>query len=192
MKSNRLGLGLIAAMATTLVAATPLRNALTFEPSSRIWVSGKSSVKDFRCQAKTIDANLSAPSAETADLSIAKLVSVAEISIASAALDCGNGTMNDHMRKALKTDQFKTIVFKMSSYEVVGEEIMVNGTLTMAGKDLRVELKGKVTEQGGVIRSTATKEIDMTQWGVKPPSLMMGTMKVKPIATIGYDISIRR
>ena len=100
--------------------------------------------------------------------------------------------MNDHMRKALKADKFKTIVFKMSSYEVVGEEITVNGTLTMAGKDLRVELKGKVTEQGGVVRSTATKEIDMTQWGVKPPSLMMGTMKVKPIATIGYDITIKR
>ncbi|MEO5509601.1 MAG: YceI family protein [Longimicrobiales bacterium] len=191
MINYRLGTTLVAGMALTLIAATPLRTALTLQPESRIWVSGKSSVKDFKCEAKAIDANVSSPPQQK-DLGLPKLVSDAEIAITVAGLECGNGTMNGHMRKALKIGEFPRIVFKLSNYAVTGGDIIVNGNLTMAGKSLPVELKGKVTDGDGVVRSTATADIDMTKWGVKPPSLMLGTMKVKPVATIGYDIAMKR
>jgi hypothetical protein len=34
--------------------------------------------------------------------------------------------------------------------------------------------------------------INMKEWGIKPPSLMMGTMKVKELVTINYDLTVKR
>jgi hypothetical protein len=31
----------------------------------------------------------------------------------------------------------------------------------------------------------------MTEWGVRPPSLMLGAMKVAPAATIGFDVVLK-
>ena len=36
-----------------------------------------------------------------------------------------------------------------------------------------------------------TKRIDMTQWSVRPPSLMLGTMKVNPQVTVGFDVVLK-
>ena len=40
----------------------------------------------------------------------------------------------------------------------------------------------------GTLRVRGSKPVDMTQWGVQPPSLMMGTMKVNRAATIHFDV----
>jgi hypothetical protein len=181
----------LAGAAITLGAAPPL-GQLTLGADSKIWVAGNSTVKDFRCTAKTLEANVAAPSPETASLELPRLVSAADIAIMVEQLDCGNGTMNEHMRKALNAKQYPRIEFKMSGYEVVKGDVTVKGQLTISGQTHPVELTGKVAEEDGVVRSAATRQIDMTQWGVKPPSLMLGTMKVKPVVTIGYDIAIRR
>jgi polyisoprenoid-binding protein YceI len=191
MTNYRWGMTLVAGMALTMVAARPLQVAVDMQPDSKAWVTGKSSVKDFRCEAKALDATLNSTS-QPSDAALPKLISDAEITITVAGLECGNGTMNGHMRKALKEGEFPRIVFKLASYTITGGDILVNGNLTIAGKSLPVELTGKVTDKDGVVRSAASTEIDMTKWGVKPPSLMMGTMKVKPVVTIGYDIAIKR
>jgi polyisoprenoid-binding protein YceI len=180
----------LASAAFSIAAIPP--GQLKLSPESKAWVSGSSTVKDFRCAAKTLDANIVAPSDETAGLELAKLVSSADIVIKVDQLDCGNGTMNEHMRKALNMSQHATITFRMSGYDITKGSISVKGDLTINGQTHPVELGGKVAEEEGVVRSSATKQIDMTVWGVKPPSLMLGTMKVKPIVTIGYDIAITR
>lgn len=181
----------LAAAAVALAAAPPL-GQLKLAPESNVWVSGKSTVKDFRCVAKTLDANVVAPAGETAAMEIGKLVSAADIAIKVEQLDCGNGTMNEHMRKALNIKVNPRIEFKMTSYEIANGAVSVKGALTMNGQSHAVELLGKAIGEDGLVRSTATQQINMTAWGVKPPSLMMGTMKVKPLATIGYDIVIKR
>ena len=184
-------LGVAAGAAITLAAA-PLAQ-LKLQPDSKIWVAGGSTVRDFRCAAKTVDANLTAPSEETATLELARLISGADIAINVDQLDCGNGTMNEHMRKALNSKQHTRIAFKLSSYDVSKEgAITVKGMLTMNGQEKAIELTGTVSEEAGIVRTTATRQINMTEWGVKPPSLMLGTMKVKPVVTIGYDIAVKR
>jgi hypothetical protein len=31
----------------------------------------------------------------------------------------------------------------------------------------------------------------MTEWGVRPPTLMLGTMRVNPAVTIGFDVVLK-
>jgi hypothetical protein len=38
--------------------------------------------------------------------------------VSVAGLECGNGTMNGHLRKALKSDTSPKISYRISSYDV--------------------------------------------------------------------------
>ena len=96
--------------------------------------------------------------------------------------------MNEHMVKALKT---RTIEFRLDSYTIDGASAVLNGKLTIGGTTRPIEIPGTVALQGSQVRVQATKQIVMSQWGVKPPSLMMGTMKVKDAVTVGFDVTLK-
>jgi polyisoprenoid-binding protein YceI len=180
-----------AGAAITLAAAPPL-GQLKFGPDSKVWVTGSSTVKDFKCTSKAVDATLGSPSSESPITDLERLVTSAQIVLTVEQLDCSNGTMNEHMRKALNAKQYPRIEFKLLSYQVDRNDVSVKGMLTMNGQEHPIEMTGKVADEEGTVRSSATRQINMTEWGIKPPSLMMGTMKVKPVVTIGYDIAIKR
>ena len=52
------------------------------------------------------------------------------VRVPAEKLDCGNGTMNEHMLKALRAKEFKTIAFRVAAYEVAKGADGVKGTLT--------------------------------------------------------------
>jgi len=170
------------AVITGFVSLSP-RN-LSLAPSSRLWIDGKSSVKSFSCSATKVDvAVLAEPGAPAADL-----VANASLTVPVASLDCRNGTMNDHMQKALKAKTNPQISWRMTSYRVDGANVVMNGKLSIAGKENPIELTATGSaESNGTIRVKGSKEFKMTEFGVKPPSLMMGTMKVKDAVKVSFD-----
>jgi polyisoprenoid-binding protein YceI len=178
--------------ATTLLAAPLMVGFMTstrlpLEPSSTLWVEGTSTVKSFKCTAKKLDAQVVADPAA----SVAQMVEGANVVIPVEQLDCGNGTMNEHMRKALQADKAPTIEFALASYDLNAGNATLKGTLKIAGTTRPIEIPAVVTEAGKEIRVKASKVINMKEWGVKPPSLMMGTMKVKENVTVGFDVAIK-
>ena len=68
---------------------------------SRIWFEGTSTVRSFKCSVPRVDAVI----AGEANAAPSELVQSALLSIPVAQLECGNGTMNAHMRKALKASE---------------------------------------------------------------------------------------
>ncbi len=175
------------------LGAQPLGN-LPLQPESRIWVKGSSTVRDYTCNAKTIEAIVTATASETAALPLADLVRSAQVTVPVAGLDCANGTMNEHMRKALKAADNPQLIFELIDYEISEPDaIKLNGNLTLAGRALPVEITGTIAEaEGGLVRVSASKQIKMTDWGIKPPTLMLGTLKVRDPVTIGLDILLKR
>jgi polyisoprenoid-binding protein YceI len=107
-----------------------------------------------------------------------------------AQLDCGNKTMNEHMKKALKAEEFGQIAWTMTSYAVQGNTVTIDGKLTIAGKQNAIELKGTGSVDNGVIRFKGSKQFKMTEYGVKPPTLMLGTMKVGDAVTVSFDLAL--
>lgn len=177
--------GAIAGLAATNASAQmALPGSLTLASSSKVWFDGTSNVKSFSCSANKISTDV----VSDEDSSPAKLVRSASLTISVASLDCKNGTMNDHMRDAMKANKYPTIVWKLSSYTVNGTAVVMNGTLTIAGKENPIELNGIGTHENGVIRLKGSKMLKMTDFGVKPPSLMFGTMKVANPVTVSYDL----
>lgn len=186
-------LGMVAVSA--LWAAAPIR----FQPESRLWVEGTSTVRDFTCQAGQLEGNVD-PAPAVTQLAIERLdaaVRGVEVAVPVAALDCRNGTMNGHLRRALKADHHPAIEYRLSSYEVVaggGEQaqLRMTGRLAMAGQDKPITIEATATQSNdGALQVRGSKEIVMSEWGVKPPSLMMGTMKVRDRVTVRFDVVLR-
>jgi polyisoprenoid-binding protein YceI len=102
--------------------------------------------------------------------------------------------MNEHLRKALKANDNPQLSFALESYATeVDGSIRLIGQLTMAGRALPVEFSGTVTEkEGGLVRVEASRQIRMTDWGIKPPTLFVGTLRVHDPVTIGVDVLLKR
>ena len=171
-------------IATTATAQMALPRHMTLGSASKVWLEGTSTVRSFSCNAGKVDVAVVSES----DARPADMVQSATLVIPVASLDCKNGTMNEHMRKALKANENPQIKWKMSSYRVEGTAVVINGDLTIAGKENPIELRGTGSADNGVIRFKGSKSFKMTEYGVKPPSLMLGTMKVRDPVTVSFDL----
>ena len=179
---NRIYLaGMIALPALLAAAAVPL----SFQSGSRVWVSGTSTVRSWRCESTQVSGTAQAAGTELTQVA----QSSGEITIPLSALDCRNGTMNGHMRTALKAAQNPTLRFRATSVAVSSEgAVRMTGPLTIAGQSHEVTINGTAARENGRLRVTGSKQINMTEYGVTPPRLMAGTMRVNPAVTIGFDV----
>jgi len=176
------------------------RAVLVIQPESRLWFEGTSTVRDFTCEATRIDGavelDAAGPSIAVADLQ--RSVRGVRLDIAVADLDCRNGTMNDHMRKALKAEQNPGIAYRMTKYELAVQEngeglAKLEGELTIAGTTQPITMDAVVTPgPDGALKVQGNKEIMMTEFGVNPPKLMLGTLKVNPRVVVHFDVVLKQ
>lgn len=178
-------LSLVGYTATTGLAERALE-FFTLAKTSKVWVDGTSNVKSFSCTATKLQADVNA----TPNTNPATSVKSATLEIPVSGLDCKNNTMNEHMRKALKATNNPLIKWRMTSYNVEGTSVVMQGFLTIAGKENAIELKGIGTAENGVLRVKGSKKFKMTEYGVKPPTMMFGTMRVNDPVTVGFDIAL--
>ena len=188
------------ALAVLLPAALGIaaRRPIDMQPESRLWIAGTSTVRSFQCQASTFEAKIeSAPNgAVAAVLAGEKAVSNVTVTVPVEQIDCKNGTMNEHMRKALKASQNPTVTFKVTTYDLARAndvvDVTLNGTLTIGGveKPVTINAQAKPGENGTLLVS-GTREVRMTEFGLKPPTLMLGTMKVDERIKVGFDVVLK-
>ena len=109
-------------------------------------------------------------------------------------IECGDGTMNKHLRKALKEKDYPKIQFETNKYALQdnGGAVKTFGELTIAGVTKPVELDATLTAlpEGGV-RAVGKTDIQMKEYKVKPPSLLFGTLKVASEVSVHFDTDIQ-
>ena len=196
MRRTAVMTGVVLAIALSRVASAQLvsqaapPSGVTFDTQSKVWVEGTSTVRAYKCAAKSIVATLqTSPEGQPAEL--AQLVKSALVTVATETLECGNGTMNEHMRKALKQTEHPNVSFSLDSY-TLDPSGLLKGKLQIAGQEKEVEFPATVTDDGSTIHVAGSKQINMKEWGVKPPSLMLGAMKVNQMVTINFDVIVKR
>jgi polyisoprenoid-binding protein YceI len=196
--NNRIVKGLIIlATASSAIAWTSLHDGLTLAPESKVWLEGTSNVKNFKCTSTALQATVDAGAdAVRAVLAGNKAVKSVELTIPVNTLDCSNGTMNGHMQEAMKVKEHADISFRLTSYELTAadstEKGTLNGVLNINGTDQTIALPVTlVAGAGGALRVTGKYELNMKDYGVKPPSLMLGTMKVREKVTVNFDLLLK-
>ena len=166
-------------------------------PESRIWVSGTSSMRAWECRATTFDLKVDGDQgAAAATLAGTKAVTGVALLIPTEKLECGNGTMNGHAKKALKVEEHVNMEFKLMSYELTKSNDSLNvtlkGVLKLGGTEKEIEMPALATAAAdGALRIAGTYPLKMTEFGLKPPTMMFGRMKVGDLVKVGFDVVLK-
>jgi polyisoprenoid-binding protein YceI len=163
----------------------------SFASGSRIWVEGTSTVHDWSCDADQISATLDATTGDAALTGLSALT----VTIPVAGMDCDNGTMNGKLRDALGTSPIR---FTLSNARVASPNggrfvVEANGQLTIHGtsRAQRVTAQGQVLGNGRY-RFTGSVPVTMSQFGVDPPTAMLGTLRTGDRVTVRFDVTATR
>lgn len=198
MRNTLRNVAALGMLVPAVIAWTSLGSNLTLQPDSRLWIEGTSTVRSFSCKASTFDALVTTTqdAAVGAVLAGEKAVDAVTVTVPAAKLDCGNGTMNSHMLKALKATDNPEITFRMQSYDLApagaGMAGTLRGELTLGGVTKPIVVDAVAADGGdATLLVTGRHVLKMTDYGLKPPSLMLGTMKVGDAVTVGFELRLK-
>jgi polyisoprenoid-binding protein YceI len=177
---------LIAAGATTAGAQSASAIRLRLDPSSEVTIEGTSSLHAFHCKTNKIMAYVDVDPGYTKDLTkIARPIASVKVNIVVRTLTCGNGQMDKNMYSTLDADKNPIIKYTMSGYDILGGTSPTSftadtkGTLTISGKEKNIAMKINATRlSDGKATAQGEQAVLMTDFGIKPPSFMLGTLKV--------------
>lgn len=163
--------------------------------SLSIVISGTSTLHDWDMKSSQGAANVDF--AATGD----KLTGITSLSFSMPAesLKSEHDMMDKNAYKALKTDKNKTISFVATSATVTPVDattyqLKMVGKLTIAGAtkvtDLVATAKFNAADKSFSV--SGSKKFNMTEYGVKPPTVMMGTIKTGDAITVTFNSKIVR
>lgn len=185
MRIANIFLSCILLSAITLFAFNPVSLPAQYkldQQVSFIYISGTSTLHDWTVVAEQMKGSLNA---EIEATGINKIDSV-QISIPVISLKSGKLGMDENMYKALKSNQFPEINYKLKSHIINGSELTVTGELTIAG--VTEIIKSKVTCQnvGKHIKTNGELIINMSDFNVKPPEFLLGAFKTGDKVSIKF------
>ena len=178
------------------VLAAFVAGPVNAQTGGKLTISGTSTVRSWTCTTEEFESSVRPGSNLEGVLRGEKVVSSVMLRFPVAEIGCGNGTMEGHLRKALKADRFSDVTYELSTYELSaasnGVAVQTMGKLTIAGATNAIEMALTVSRgENGQLRVKGETPLTMSMFGVKPPSLMMGTMKVGDAIRVSFDVPLR-
>ncbi|MQP51259.1 MULTISPECIES: YceI family protein [unclassified Flavobacterium] len=158
---------------------------------SKLEVFGTSNLHDWEIQAKAMSGK-STMSIEEADL---KAIKSLDFSVEVEQLKSGKNGMDNNTFKALNSKTYKTINFKLVSVSKITKTtdgnftVETQGDLSIAGVTKRINQTFSVKVLGKKAVFSGKTKIDMTLYGVKPPTALMGTIKTGKDVTIDFKVT---
>ncbi|WP_299781483.1 YceI family protein [uncultured Formosa sp.] len=145
--------------------------------SSKLSVFGISSLHDWEVVAEKQSGSIALEkSGETPAIKSLDFKVVAE------SLESGKSGMNKNTYKALKTDKYKTIDFKLTQVNAITAKgsgvynVKSTGDLTIAGTTNAIHLNFILTLTDNKAKLTGSYTFKMTQFKIDPPTAMFGTI----------------
>jgi hypothetical protein len=171
---------------------------MTVRPESKVTLAGSSNVHDWACNTSSFNASIELdPTYEIRPLTLlAKPITKVVVNIPVKSLKCGHGKMDDNMYKALRANEFPDIRYVLETYEINKELTTADsfaartvGELTVAGKTAKVEIPILAERKdGGAMRGAGTLKLLMTDFGIKPPVALLGTLRTKNEIEITFHV----
>jgi len=101
------------------------------------------------------------------------------------SLSCG-GELEGNMLKTLNASQYPYVVYKLSTYDMAGGSASATsfvaatqGRLTISGKENDIAMSVNATRgSDGVVTAAAAQTIKMSDFGIKPPTFFLGSLRV--------------
>jgi len=161
--------------------------SLELRPGSELSFEGTSTLHAFHCKTTKLQAmvQVDASYSEARLSELRRPLKTFEVVIPVKSLTCGNKGLEENMRKALKADLYPDIRYELSTYQIASSSLTDNGftlqtvgKVTVAGKQNTIEMPIQAERlSDGNAKATATQPLLMTDFGIKPPVMMLGALK---------------
>lgn len=168
---------------------------LTLRPGSKLWLEGDSNLHEWSCTANQVRAEIDVDAERGGEAPRPSGVESVAVTIPVAQIGCGNGKMESNLRKALKADVHPNIEFRLTrtlSFELVEEGVfvvVVEGELSVAGAARTVQLQVTGSDSGdGGLRIQGRQALLMTEFGVEPPTALLGMLKTDDEFVVLFDL----
>jgi polyisoprenoid-binding protein YceI len=188
---------LVVAAATAASAQSPQGVPLQLAPGSWVTIKGTSTLHGFTCKTDKLEAYIDVdPAYRIKQLTeVSHPIVQTRVVIQVKSLKCGEGKMDENMYGTLKAKENPTISYVLSTYELSGTAsptgfaANTSGELTIAGKANPVTMTIKA-EKGadGAASATGSYTLLMTDFGIKPPRFMFGTLRVGNQIVVSFSI----
>lgn len=121
-------------------------------------------------------------------------IKILSFSVETKSIQSGKRIMDSKTKDALKEKEHSLISFNLTEVvEITTDSITVFGTLSLAGMNQKITLNAAYKiEEGGNLKVTGVKPIDMEEFGVNPPSAMLGALKTGKDVEVDYSITFQK
>jgi polyisoprenoid-binding protein YceI len=181
--------------ATSLSEIAAAGDEVIYQPSpeSFIRIEGSSNVNEFTCTSDRVNGHARvSPNADgTEDTHV-------EVALPVRGLDCGKRQMNRDLFRTLKADEHPEIQFELIQAYIVGTaqggdgnsyQIRVEGHLTVAGSTRFIVFDTTGEMQAGNRYSIkGKKDILMTDFGLEPPTALLGLVKARDKLVVHFEL----
>jgi hypothetical protein len=164
-------------LSVALVAAGSSRAAAQ-QPTVDFTVSGTSTIRGWACSARG-DVAVTRGGGKPLP-GFASGVQTATVTVPMKAFMCPNDEMREHLLQAMKADTFSEIVFRLERYEGEGPAVQATGQMTITGVTQSVSFPVTLRESPQGVQVEGSTRLDMTTYGIDPPVVMLGLLKVAP------------
>jgi polyisoprenoid-binding protein YceI len=203
-------LGVLLSTSPVRADAVAAKGSLSFatDPGATLELDGDSTLHKYSAKADGVAAQIAVDSARAASVGSAlgveglirgHFVSKFELTVVVDKLHSGDAGLDKNMRKALKGDQYKEIRFRMDAYDVPGPPtagapltIVLHGRLSLAGVERKIDVQAVGTSVRDGLRLSGSKALLMTDYGITPPKMMLGTIKTANLITVKFNATLRK
>lgn len=165
------------------------QTAYKIAEGSVITVSGTSNLHDWKMLASNFmcEVNFQMKSGQLQDLSSMSFI------LPVTNLKSKETLMDTRAYKALKSDQYSKITFKLTGATVVKKNVKATGNLTIAGVTREINIEGiYALNNDDVLTLTGTEPIKLNDYNMKAPSFMLGALKVGNEVTVDILLKFKK
>jgi len=158
---------------------------------STMIVTGTSSLHNWEVKAEKIDCKIIVKNTNPS-----RVIDMVNLTVWSSDLVSDNSIMDKKTQEALKSDKYPEIIFNLNSNEkpVISNNNFggtVTGELSLAGvvRNISVPFTGEL--KGDHLYINGSEKIDMSEFGIQPPTALLGTLKTGKEVTIIFSLNFK-
>ena len=145
---------------------------------------------DSACITISGTSNIHPYTASTSTVRLTRAVEAFEIAIPAATLTSPREGLDKNMHEALKVKDHPDIVFRLLRFEPgsgAAGTLRGIGVLQIAGVEREVSLDVTTQREGSTLKVQGRVRLLMTDFGIKPPTAMLGMLKTDPKVAITFE-----
>lgn len=199
---------LLTAMATASSMASTSRNpsGLLQASGATVELDGNSTLHHYSAKAQGVSVNIGVgggrvepgASGGTVEALIrGHSIKTLDLTVPVDQLSSGEKALDTNMHNALKSDRYRDIRFHADSYDVLPPSmagtfvVILHGRLSLAGVERPIDIRATGTRVGESFRFSGSKDLLMSDYQIKPPTMMFGTIKTADLITVKFNATLQ-